>query len=323
MRRLILHIGSHKTGSTSLQNALRRGHNEGVLGSWTYVFPPGKSAIHGMVIATGSGPDTRFRVNIPRLLELMPQHGDCIISSELLFWLDEAAQIDELARVLRARFDDIHLVAYLRRQDALALSHRKQVVRGVVALQFYGAKVSALPEFQPHMMRYFDYPSKLDMWARAFGQDRITVRRFQASDLVGGDTVHDFFGLIGVPPVIIRARANEAMSRSQILAGLWLQARGLDAVSVWPELMQIDDPDHLMPSRSDAQAFLYRFGAINAELARRYDPSGPARYFDEDMSGYPVEGNDCLDGLEVDLADLEALAIRRRSEQREDGGNIE
>lgn len=275
-----------------------------------------------MVIATGFGADTRFRVNVPRLLELLPQNGDCIISSELLFWLDEPEQVEELARVLRARFDDICIIAYLRRQDALALSHRKQVVRGVVALQFYGAQVSALPEFQPHMMRYFDYASKIDMWARAFGRDRITVRRFQPTDLVGGDTVHDFFGLIGLHPVEIRERANEAMSRSQILAGLWLQARGLDAVSIWPELMQIDDPDRLMPSRSDAQAFLTRFGAINSELARRYDPTGPAGYFDDDLSRYPVEGNDCLDGIKVDLATLESLALRRASEQVKDGGNI-
>ncbi|AUQ84656.1 hypothetical protein [Phaeobacter inhibens] len=322
-RRLWLHIGSHKTGSTSLQTALRQGQSDKTLGRWSYLHARPRVDFNPLVRCHGMGAGMHTELRWPFLERRMADadhrgHGDCILSSEMLFWLMDVADLEALRQQLLTHFDEISVVAYLRRQDALALSHRKQVVMGRAAYQFYGAQIRGLPEFQPHMMRYFDYATKLARWEQVFGAENVTVRRFQRGDLVGGDTVLDFYHLVGLTPPPELPQENAAWSRSQLLAGLWLRQRGYPRQSFAEAVQELPDDGRLMPARDDAAAFLARFEAINRALAARYDPQGPEMFFDCDLSRYPEAGNG--EGLEGDavvtpevLADLEARAQAERA----------
>lgn len=311
-RKLWIHIGSHKTGTTTLQSALEKAQRDGQLGGWRYVHPPRHSSLNMLVRVRGEGARMHARIKLALLDRMLPAEGDCIISTEMLFWVHDAKQIQALADRLRGRFDEIRIVAYLRRQDALALSHRKQVVMGMTAFHFYGAQIQALPEFRPHMRSYFNYAAKLAAWEKAFGRGSVIVRRFQRGDLAGGDTVQDFFGMLGLDQVPQVKPANQAWSRSQLLAGLWLRSSGHPREKFVARLLKIDDPEPLRPARADAEAFLARFARPNAVLARKYDPNGPAGFFDSDLSAYPDTANDDPARLDLDFEALEREILASR-----------
>lgn len=312
MRRLWLHIGSHKTGTSTLQRNLRLAKNHGLLGSYDYIHVKGKFQANPIIEISGQGADMVPRIKSDLLDRLIGAvgDGDAVLSTEMLFWCYDPIQIKTLAEQLYRQFDDIKIVAYLRRQDALALSHRKQVVMGVAALQFYGCQIAALPDYAPHLHRYFDYEAKLALWSDAFGEDALMVRRFERPSLKGGDTVNDFFDLIGVPFEKRVADVNQALSRSAVLAGLWLRQKGYPRRSFEPLLYTIKDVP-LRPARADAYLFYDHFRASNQRLAARYDPLGPPAFFTEDFETYPEVGNDEFMDLIIDLDALEAQAQRR------------
>ena len=314
-RRALLHIGSHKTGTTSLQSNLLRSEREGLLGRWRYLHAQQRVDFNTFVGVKGMGKDTYPVLKWPffdRRMAFAADEGmqDVIISTEMLFWLDTADQIASVYNRLQEHFDEIHVVAYLRRQDTLALSHRKQVVMGRAAYQFYGAQLQSLPVYRPHMMRYFDYATKLSLWEEIFGAQNVTVRRFQRHDLIGGDTVADFWNLLGEPLKVQLERKNVAWTRTQLKAGLWLRQRGYPREAFVPLVRKLEDPVALMPARADAWAFLDHFRDSNHRLAQRYDPDGPETYFDMDFSRYP-EMDNWGEGPEVDLERLEA-AVKAR-----------
>lgn len=252
-----------------------------------------------LVKCTGEKANMRTLVRWNFLERHIPKNGDCILSTEMLFWIHNENTIEKLAAKLSEHFDDIRVAVYLRRQDSLALSHRKQVAMGTAASKFYGVQVRALPQFKPYMTRYFNYATKLRKWEAAFGAENIHVRRFQKRDLKGGDTVNDFFGLMGMEPERIARRANNAWSRSQLLAGLWLRTRGYATEDFKDRLKGIQDDGPLKPSRAAAERFLAHFSEENEELASKYDPNGPNRYFDEDFSNYGNTSNDNYERVEM------------------------
>lgn len=295
-RRLWLHIGSHKTGSTSLQIALRQGQSDKTLGSWSYVRGRPRVDFNRLVRMQRMGGNMYPELRWPFLERRMEDadrrgHGDCIISTEMLFWLMNPNDIRALHKRLYEHFDEIQVVAYLRRQDTLALSHRKQVVMGRAAYQFYGAQLQALPVYRPHMMRYFDYATKLARWEEIFGAQNVTVRRFQRQDLIGGDTVLDFYNLVGITPPAEIPKENAAWSRSQLLAGLWLRRQGFMRESFVAAVQELPQDGPLLPSREEMQVFLARFEDINRQLAARYDPDGPEQFFDMGFDRYPDQAN--------------------------------
>ena len=173
------------------------------------------------------------------------------------------------------------------------------------AARFYGVDVCALPAFAPYMLRYFDYATKLDMWADVFGRDALTVRRFQTGDLVDGDVVADFAYQAGLPSLQSH-RINTSWTRSQLLAGLQLQKDGYQSGAFVPLLRETEMDGPLLPSRAEAAAFLAACAASNQRLAQAFDTDGPAAYFNDDMSKYPETANDDPDVLSFDLGALRA-----------------
>jgi len=311
-RTLLLHIGSHKTGTTSLQVALRQGHKNKSLGSFSYLHARPRVDFNPLITCNGMGakmhPTIRWPFFERRIADADRRgFGDCIISTEMLFWLANPEPIARLNQVLRQHFDQIRVIAYLRRQDTLALSHRKQVVLGRAAYQFYGAQLRALPAWRPHMMRYFDYATKLSYWEAAFGEQNVTVKRFQERDLIGGDTAQDFYAWAGLPSLPPQKKHNTSMSRNALLIGLWLRRKGYPRAAISFALKDLEQDETLRPGAAQAQAWLERFSEINARLAARYDPTGPEGYFDADFSGYPKHGNAVLPPAK-DLEKFEAVA---------------
>lgn len=317
MPRLVLHIGSHKTGTTTLQKALRSGHRDKRLGNWNYLHVTGRVDSNSMLRCRGMGPKMTVEIHWDKLESLVEEgkaacDGDFILSSEMFFWLYEEKDIQKLADLLLRHFAEVKILAYLRRQDQLALSHRKQVAMGHAAYRFYGAQVRSFPVFRKYMMQYFDYSTKLEKWERAFGKSSVRVRRFEPAKLSGGDTVKDFWSEMGLPePPKWPKHINKAWNRTQILSGLWLRQRGYPHEAMLQTLETLADAESMLPSENQARAFQNRFHKSNQELAARYDPIGIDTFFDKSFEAYPVFSNCGYEAPRPDFGALEKDIIER------------
>lgn len=301
MRKLWLHIGSHKTGTTTLQRSLIAAKRRGTLTGWTYVHADNLANLNNAICIKGSGPEMKWHVRPEAIKSQIPDDGDCIISGERFFWLNDEDEIRRLANTLTEKFTHIKIVVYLRRQESLALSFRKTAITMQPARQFFGDGVSALPKYQPHMDSYFDYSRKIALWEDAFGAENIIVRRYGDSD-----TVEDFSKVIGVDLPAITRKINKSWSRNQMMAALWLQSRGYGYKEFSAVVDSIEDTEKLLPSRQESENFVKRFDKSNAVLAEKYGGNGDGRYFDENFSMYPVVGNDDLSALSINLGRIES-----------------
>jgi hypothetical protein len=190
--RIILHIGTPKTGSTTLQTFLF--NHRALLQKNGIIYP-----YTGLYTQGSSGPRHRKLTNKwhadydrwQRLFEEIETQkaNTCIISAEGFFKYPERA--DEL----RERFaqHDVSIVVYLRRQDrflASVCAHRKRLGRRV----------------RPHEIwrnerRWFTYNESVTKWERAF--DRVIVRAYPE----GGDVVADFIRTLELPEELGRTAA--------------------------------------------------------------------------------------------------------------------
>lgn len=298
---------------------------------------------HQLVHVWGAGDGFSASVNWAALDAAMPPKGETLFSSEMFFWLYDPAEIQRLGQYFHDRFDEISVIVYLRRQDKLALSHRKQVIYGAVAKDFYGLEVSALPHPKPHFDRYFDYHAKLALWAEAFGRQTLVVRRFEPDALVGGDVLADFAQIIGVPELRVPVRENVGLTRNQALVGLTLQADGYrndviyDIMEGGAMVSSIPDtgdplPDPLRerlhgvleggrfePARAEAESFVSRYVDSNRRLAETYGDGTHAGYFDPSFEMYRPRSTDRIGLLDAPfrllLADARKQA-RRLTEER-------
>lgn len=300
MRQLWLHIGSHKTGTSSLQQALRFAQNHNLLGELTYAYCPKSSSINRLIKVSGAGSKLGTKIDFRGLKTALDGDGSYVASSEMFFWIHNPRQVRKLARILKRRFDKVHIIAYLRRQDSLAVSHRKQAIMRNAAEGFYGLQVSALPTYQPHFDHYFHYDRKLKIWADAFGEDSLIVRKFEKSSLFNQDTVDDFFHLLGLATPDWGEHANPPMSRKQLLVGLYQRSSGIDRPKVAALLKKIEDTDKLTPSRTQAEAFLSHFQDSNQRLAKMLGDDEAPFFFDTDLSRYPEVGNDSVSEAEIE-----------------------
>lgn len=230
---LVLHIGSGKTGSSSIQYLL--GTNRAVLAEHGWLYPrvpsnnrhrharfgafvqPDERLVRAAA-AQGEGQVSpgRFRRQLER--ELLTEIRDSGLSRVLLS--DEAlyGSSDEALERLR-RFTDraarhVRLVVYLRRQDDHLISRYQQVVK-------MGETRRLLERMrQVDFSGPYDYHARLTAWRRALEPADFVVRRFEPARFAGGSLYQDFLDAAG-----LEVRASD-------LHAVTLQNESLDADSV-------------------------------------------------------------------------------------------
>jgi hypothetical protein len=235
---------------------------------------------------------------VPAAKVLRPAAGSparrYIVSDEDFFWISEPDSVMELAETLRERFSTVTVVAYLRRQDLLSVSHRKQVSggSGMSASRFYGISATPLPEFRDYFMSYFDYAAKLTgIWAAAFGKERVRVIPFERTELVNGDVVDDFAERAGVkftlsdPMRMNSAREGDrtlvALKLAEIDAPQWLRRKVIQA---------LPGDGVFLPSRQEARDYLAHFAEANERLAAEWSWKGAPFRFSDSLEMYPEDG---------------------------------
>ena len=199
--RVILHAGTHKTGTTSIQIALD--HNRNWLHERGYVYPKLRDgACSHNKLAQSLARTELGNINVRSELGVTSGHT-LILSAEELFATTACAEdweefsrldywerrIEQLGRVQAALrdFEEIVVVLCFRRQDEFASSlYATKILSG----RFLGS----FEEFRARAKPLFDYRRQLDAFRTVFG----TVR-FISFDALKNNLVPAFCNWAGIP----------------------------------------------------------------------------------------------------------------------------
>lgn len=187
--RLILHIGSQKTGTTTLQGFLKT-QTEPLAGAGLHFVQSGRTNIaHNSIIQLirkGQG-----EAVAEDILAEISQHRDktCFISSEMFFRPDIARYFAKhLPAALRIKSK---VIVYLRRQDKYAEAMYKQRVKN--------GRYQGTPEEYASGLAHLDYGKILSHFGSTFGTRNLIVRPFERALFPSGDVLQDFAQYTGIP----------------------------------------------------------------------------------------------------------------------------
>ncbi|MFW2590024.1 hypothetical protein [Sagittula sp. SSi028] len=207
MKNCILHIGTEKTGSTSLQAwlyknriALERGGiylldtletpNNRMLPAYYSQMLDEWSERKGIKTAREKNEYfLGFKENIEReVSEKLPSNCTVIISSEHFHSrVTRKSELEKIKNDLDSIFDSITVVCYFRRQPEMALSLYS------TSLKF--GHTQSVSEFMSSVTPnnyYYNFKSIGDNWSSIFGIENCKFRIFRRDMLIGGDVRRDF-----------------------------------------------------------------------------------------------------------------------------------
>ncbi|MGV8987414.1 MAG: hypothetical protein ACOH2H_14170 [Cypionkella sp.] len=297
MRRLTLHIGSHKTGTSTLQVTLReneallfgRGLGVARVAPWPHVHPFLGFVDRNEIFPAG------YKVNDPEAFAsfLGGQKAEhALASSENFSFFFQQSAVDDLAAALKPLFDEIRIVVYLRRQDRHAVSHHQEGAKPDRSPEglLWGHSLNALPDPTPQQRLYLDYNHRIAMWEKAFGSDNLSVRVFDRTLLNNGDIVSDMLSLIGVADdgLVRLPDRNVSLGRLQAKVGhIANEVLGDDRVTqrLLDALPASDD--RMIPSAAAARTFLEPYREGNRRLNDRLAVTPFPDLFPDDFSDYP------------------------------------
>ena len=301
IRKLIIHIGCHKTGTSSIQHTLYKNKVPLFKQGFTLFHenPDGSERKSGNALTWVKFKlkrehriEGKIRKELPKALAAAG--NNVIISAETLSWVFSAKDIQGFQKQLSKYFDDIKIIAYIRRQDMQAVSQYQQASKhgAFVAARFYNGGTRALPVYKNYFQKYLNYHRRLGMWADAFGDNNMVIRVFERSQLIDGDSVADFFQVCGLTKTTASPRTNESSGWEKTKIGHLLSQQEFSE-PVWRKLAKhLDNNGKLMPSREAASAFYANFIDSNNLLNKRFSLNEVEAVFNSGFDTYPIDAND-------------------------------
>lgn len=206
VKRIIIHVGDSKTGSTSLQLALRKA-SDGVR-----LFYPSDALNHNALARSLSRPRLAHMAE-PRFREIWQEieassANTAVLSAELFQAVRPRDLMQAIQRYWPSSLPDISIIVYCRAHVPRLVamySERIKFGRDVGSLDDYAAVISA--------RKKLDYAPRFAAWMQLFGS-AFQVRLYPA----GSDTVADFFAQVlpeSAPPKDV-PRANPSLTVTQV-----------------------------------------------------------------------------------------------------------
>lgn len=319
-RKLYIHIGSHKTATTSIQRALYENRvalkKRGI--DFFCTTPQGARNPTGNS-SSWINFDSKNLIHSAIHEELADKLADTgrnvLISTEYFSWIFGKDPIRTLHEKLGRYFTEFTVICYLRRQDRQLVSHYQQASRAynTPAYWFFGSENRAMPTYQPHFDCYLDYYTRLGYWGDVFSDTNMRIRIFEPRELIDGDAVTDFFKVIDVPLVQAHARENKSKGFVQTKTGHLINQSGITYPHRPPIERRLDETSVLggsrpfLPTRACATALYERYKAGNKQLNERFHINARPWLFDEDFSRYPTDEVDEWDEASANSAILSIL----------------
>lgn len=217
MKRLWIHIGMHKTGTTSVQSNLAKTAapdgwriltvggrpNMGMALYAMFASEPHKFHLFvkkGLTEEEVAAKRKHLRARLRRLIRKSTEET-LVISGEAACLIDEAG-VAAMRDFLAPLFDEIRVIGYVRPPAGYKTSIFQQHLKyGACPLDFSAIKVSYRKKF-----RKFD---------KVFGRENVLLCKFDPATFADGCIVADFCARIGIrpPPPESILRVNEGMTR--------------------------------------------------------------------------------------------------------------
>lgn len=281
-RRLALHIGHSKTGSSFLQSALAL--SGAALRQAGVVYPVSGNAPRARagLMTTGNGDDLRAAISADDPARLGREAGAVILYSaeHLTPLLAEPGRLDALRRIARAHdFDQIALFLIIRDPMEHLLSDFSQKIKGGRA------------QTLPRLARNYDHPelvARLIDAAEQAPEVTLTVRNYRQ---IKGDLIGSLADWLGQPQTLFERPPREVVNRSLTADELAFQIRLNERLGRCPGVISeplMRDLPHQSGraptlGRTATRALFRRLGpaiqTVNRALPRehRYHTGGPLR----------------------------------------------
>jgi len=278
-KNLYLHIGTHKTGTTSIQHLLytNRDHFRklGVLYPETGLTgSPHQWGQHCLAWVLTQANMEGIWLRLRR--EAAPYSTVIISSEEFSVYLEER-RFQRLKNAVP--WASIKPVCYLRRQDEFFESLYNQYIKG--------GGTADINELFPTMQARLDYKNFLNVLSSVFGKENLIVRIYE-KDRINGDICGDFFSSIGIAPDCRPSSPPRSVNKALSKEGLErLREANRNFADAPEELLkrrrqivsEFTVPPftpHSILSQDERRTLLDRFRASNEAVAREYfDTAGP------------------------------------------------
>ena len=223
MARVILHLGTHKTGSTSLQRALDASRADLLGAGWLYPMSGRqirKRAPEPRAMALSLLPPDRstFRAAVAALLSEIEDSAspNVILSSEAWCRSSKAESLAAVVTAMRAAGHSTEGVLYLRNRALYGRSRYREWTQN-------WRNALPLPEYVARNAPAFDYIALCQRMRDLFGAD-LHVRSYERA----GNLPEDFARMLGLPELAKQPRANPSLDAVQTEVQRLANARGLD-----------------------------------------------------------------------------------------------
>lgn len=324
---IYLHIGIHKTGSTSIQMALHT-HREDLLKAGVLYPSLNDNYNHRMLAEYLQSPDgdknlSNWFAGIAAKVD-RSSIRQVVVSAELLYYpklselvrssnekksavITEESYLNRLLKLKSSIPDlfDNKIVIYLRRQDVFIESAYYQMVKGVSAF------TGSIKDTVEGLSTYMDYYLMLSYWAEVFGKENILVRVYEKQQLPGG-SIKDFLQVINLESAVA-----EKILTSTNNYNMRLGREILDYKLILNRIMEKEDPvrldqlhytlleelsghpgfneyDPSLLSPEEKHEIIQRYAEGNAKIAREYLGREDGRLFLEPEktvnNGLPYKG---------------------------------
>jgi len=228
---IIVHIGTEKTGTTTLQQLLHDNRNRLAESGFHFLKSPGLYNSRDLVAYCKRDYlfDDYFkgkRIETPEEkavfredflnrfmaeIDALPINARAAVVSSEHFHsrLIHDDEVEALRTLLSRRFDKVRIVTYLRKQVDTAVSlYSTALISGhsIELLDFVEAECDPAKPYY----NYYDY---LKRWERAFGRDSMIVRIFEPAAFRNGNLIDDFLSLID--PALLASIDTNVVSRNE------------------------------------------------------------------------------------------------------------
>lgn len=214
MKTLYLHIGTSKTGTTTIQTYC--GINREQLKSKGVLFPimpyhydritenRNGHFLYAMIYENGVRNKEKekqvLKQELDYIVDCFKDYDNILLSEESIWWAT-ATRRKGLWKYLQEHSQQNHyqvkIIVYLRRQDQFMMSRYNQIIKtdtGGGTQRFY----EYFKDMNGKYKCVMNYRQRLDYMAKFFPKENIVVKRFDRSYFYNGDLNADFLHILGV-----------------------------------------------------------------------------------------------------------------------------
>ncbi|WP_141012872.1 hypothetical protein [Nocardioides sambongensis] len=290
---LTVHIGSGKTGTTSLQAFLADNREELVRRGWLYPRTPGpaRHVQFGMLMMpdneltqyrawkrSGETDPEAFRRRVRR--RLLSEIGEAAVDNVLIsdegMFSSSPRRIAQVRRFADNRARSLRLVAYVRRQEDHLLSRYQQVVK-------MGNTARLTEWYAANGGRMYDYHAVLRRWRDGARADALVVRPFERAKFHQGSLYQDFVDAAGMgiraDQLVAPSDRNESLCAEAVellrLINLFrIEEQGAEPWQITNaplvRTLAMESGPTLSLPRSDLDAFMARWEEPNRRVAEEF-----------------------------------------------------